>query len=89
MKFLYAVLIVLLVGGCGTVTIDKQLVKQYTKPLQLESDETLIYVIRERAFKGGANAVWIANNDKVIAFLDSGNILILKLKIKILYTLYL
>lgn len=42
--------------------------------------ETMLYLIRERKFVGGARGVWVAANDKVVADLDSGTHVLLGLK---------
>lgn len=41
---------------------------------------TTVYLIRESKFVGGARGVWVALNDKVVADLDSGTHVMLKLK---------
>lgn len=84
MKLIYKVLILvlftLLFVGCGAITIDKESVKQYKKPTNVSSDETLVYVIRESSFVGGARGLWIGHNKNVVADIGSGDYTYFKVK---------
>lgn len=51
-------------------------------PVTAESGEqdTTVYLIREKKFVGGGRDVWVALNDKVVAAMDNGGHVVLKLK---------
>lgn len=69
-----------LFSGCSTISINKNLVKNYKNPVSISNSETLIYIIRESAFIGGGRGLWVAHNDKVIADLGSGEYTYFKVK---------
>jgi len=72
-KALSIVFFAYLFTGCGAISIDKNLVKQYKKPIKVNSNETLVYVIRESSMIGGARGLWVALNKDVIADIGSGD----------------
>lgn len=45
-----------------------------------QDQETTVYLIREKKFVGGGRDVWVAVNDKVVAAMDNGGHVVLKLK---------
>ena len=45
-----------------------------------QDQETTVYLIREKKFVGGGRDVWVALNDKVVAAMDNGGHVVLKLK---------
>ncbi len=73
-----------LFSGCtlkqDNLEVDYNAVKNYKLPVPLADDETLVYVIRDKAFTGSAWGVWIGLNDKVIASLDAGDYVKFKVK---------
>ncbi len=44
-----------------------------------QDQETTVYLIREKKFVGGGRDVWVALNDKVVAAMDNGGHVVLKL----------
>ncbi len=67
-------------SGCGAITVDKNLVKSYEKPIRVSSDETLVYVIRESSFVGGGRGLWVGHNKDIITDLGSGDYTYFKVK---------
>ncbi len=83
LKYIGLSLLVLLslgFNGCSTMQVDKDLVKAYKMPVQVSNDETLVYVIRESSFVGGARGLWIGLNENTIADLGSGDYTYFKVK---------
>jgi hypothetical protein len=64
--------LVVLSACASTPTVDQQLVKQYTLPVALGEDETLVYVIRQNAFLGAARGLYVALNDRIVANVRTG-----------------
>jgi len=60
-----------LLSGCKP-TVDLKLVQQYQPPVNIEEDETLIYVIRKDTSMGMMQHLWVVSNDEYIANLDAG-----------------
>jgi len=79
-KALTLVFFTYLFTGCGAISIDKNLVKQYKKPIKINSNETLVYVIRESSFAGAARGLWVAHNNNVIGDIGSGEYTYFKVK---------
>jgi len=69
-----------LFSGCSSISINKNLVKNYKSPVSISSNEALVYVIRESAFGGAGRGLWVAHNDKVIANIGSGEYSYFKVK---------
>ena len=59
-----------------------QEVPETEAPVAVESgdQDTTVYLIREKKFVGGGRDVWVALNDKVVAAMDNGGHVVLKLK---------
>ncbi|QFR48599.1 hypothetical protein FJR48_02195 [Sulfurimonas lithotrophica] len=74
----------LLFSGCtmkqDNLEVNYNAVKNYRLPVEVTDNETLVYVIRDKAFTGSAWSVWIGLNDKIIASLDAGEYTYFKVK---------
>ncbi len=70
---IFLCVLILGLSGCGAITSPNlDLVKQYKQPVQVEENETLVYVIRESAFAGGARGLWIGHNKHIVGDIGSG-----------------
>lgn len=81
---LVIIIIGLFISGCSTTAemtkVDEKLVSQFIPKESVGPDETLIYIIRESAFAGGARKVWVGCDDKIVASLGSGHVCSFKVK---------
>jgi hypothetical protein len=63
-----------LIVGCVSIPkADPVLVSQYKAPIDIGEQETLIFVIRQDIFRGSAQGLWVACNDRYIADLSAGS----------------
>lgn len=72
-KFLFLIIVAMLFVGCGHLSINEEAVKQYKKPIKIDDNETLVYVIRDSNLFGAARSISVGVNDKIVANLDSGD----------------
>ena len=59
-------------GCASSPKVKPKLVEQYQQPVAVDENETLVYVIRQSAFAGSAQQVWVGCNDEFKAQIASG-----------------
>ena len=64
----------LTMAGCASsVKVNPKLVEQYQPAVSVGDQETLIYIIRQNAFAGSAQQLWVACNENYIAQIHAGD----------------
>ncbi|KAB7619607.1 hypothetical protein [Alkalilimnicola sp. S0819] len=81
LRMVFLALLGALASGCATTyQVDPKLVADFEPEMQPADDETLIYLIRQDNFQGGARAVWVALDEEVVGKVGSGEYTVFKTK---------
>lgn len=60
-------------SGCGSkLTVNNELNKQFSSPVNISEDESLVYVIRQSSMLGAARGLYVALDDKIVGNVNSG-----------------